>query len=71
MISYYQSIQAPGRSLTLSLLRGFVLPAALIYTLPAAFGTDVLWICHSAAEALTAAVCVILSRGTVLWLTSK
>lgn len=60
MISYFQSIQAPGRALLLSSLRGFFLPAVTIMILPAAAGLSLLWFCHSLSEMITLAVCLLL-----------
>lgn len=53
MISYWQSIQETKRALTISLLRSMILPPFLILVLPAMFGSEVIWGCHSLAEVLT------------------
>ena len=57
--SYYlQSVLQTGRSLVVSLMRGLVLSAALIYALPALFGFDAIWLCFSITELLTAILAV-------------
>jgi len=53
LISYYQSVQDTRKALLLSSLRGFVLPAVFILSLPLLAGPSWLWICHSAAEVCT------------------
>lgn len=53
---YFQSILKNGKSLTVSLLRGVVLCAALAFLLPALFGFDAIWWAMPATEALTLAV---------------
>ena len=58
MISYWQSTQRTSRALTASLSRSVIWPPALVMTLPALFGREALWLCHSLSEALTAA-CVV------------
>ncbi len=54
MISYWQSIQSTGRALAVSLSRSLIMPPLLTFTLPAVFGADALWLCHSLAECITA-----------------
>ncbi len=62
MISYFQSIQIPGRALLYSSLRGFLLPLVLILTLPDLLGASSLWFCHSLAEMITLVVCLLIQR---------
>ena len=54
MISFWQATQQTGRALVFSLLRSVVLPPALILVLPVLLGREAVWICQSAADALTA-----------------
>ncbi len=61
MISFFQATAATGRALLLSALRGCLLPGLLVFTLPAIFGPQSLWGCHSLAEALTLLVCILIS----------
>ena len=53
LISYFQSVQASGRALLLSSLRGLFLPALFACLLPFFVSPSRLWACHSAAEAVT------------------
>ena len=50
---YFQSVLKNGRSLLISLLRGFLLSAALVVILPAVFGFEAIWWAMPAAELLT------------------
>lgn len=54
MISFWQATQQTGRALAFSLARSVVLPPALILLLPALLDREALWICQSAADAVTA-----------------
>ena len=54
MISYWQSTKQTKQALVISLLRSMVLPPLLVTVLPLLFGGEVIWLCHSFAEALTA-----------------
>ena len=58
MISFWQATQETGRALTVSLLRSVILPPALLLVLPLLLGREALWVCQSAADAVTAAVIV-------------
>ena len=54
-ISFWQSTRATNKALAVSLARSIVWPLILMAALPALFGCEAIWFCHSAAEALTAA----------------
>jgi len=54
MISFWQATQETGRALAVSLLRSVILPPALLLILPPLLGREALWVCQSAADALTA-----------------
>ncbi|MDD3231426.1 MAG: MATE family efflux transporter [Oscillospiraceae bacterium] len=56
MISYWQSTQSTKRALVVSLSRSIVWPPILIVILPFVFGSEVIWLCHSLSEGLTACV---------------
>lgn len=53
MISFWQSTSEAGKALVISLLRSLILPPVFIILLPALFGRELVWLCLSAAEALT------------------
>ena len=55
MISFWQSTRATNKALAVSLARSIVWPLILMAALPALFGREAIWFCHSATEALTAA----------------
>ena len=59
MISFFQATRQTGRAMVLSLLRSVILPPALLLLLPALLGREGVWVCQSAADALTAlfAIC--------------
>ena len=59
---YFQSILKNGRSLLISLLRGFLLSAALVLLLPAAFGFDAIWWAMPVTELLTLIISLVLIR---------
>ena len=54
MISFLQATRQTGRAMVLSLLRSVILPPALLLLLPALLGREGVWVCQSAADALTA-----------------
>ena len=59
MITFWQATGKTARALAASLMRSAVFTPAFAAVLPAVFGAEALWICHSAAEAATAAaVCI-------------
>lgn len=62
MISFWQSTEAPGKALLISLLRSLILLPILMILFPFLFGKEVLWACLSAAEAVTAC-CVMFCSG--------
>lgn len=62
MISYWQSTLKTRSALAVSLCRSLVWPLALMAALPAMFGRESIWACHSASEALTAACAFALPR---------
>ena len=67
MISYWQSTQSTKKALLISLSRSLIFPPILIFILPAIWGGEIIWFCHSIGEGLTAcAAIVLLSRnGTI------
>ena len=60
MISFWQSTRSTNKALVVSLSRSIVWPLILMAALPALFGREAIWFCHSAAEALTAACAFVL-----------
>lgn len=54
LISYWQSTRQTGKALLVSLSRSVFWPVLLTLTLPALFGSEMLWACHSISETLTA-----------------
>ena len=60
LISYWQANERPGKALAISISRSIVWPPVLIVLLPIALGNEAIWLCHSVAEALTAATAVVL-----------
>lgn len=48
---YFQAVMQPGKSLTVSMLRGVVISGALLYILPALFGAEAIWWAAPIAEA--------------------
>ena len=62
MISYWQSMQKTKSALTVSLSRSIVWPAILTSLLPLAFGIEVIWLCHSLSEGITACTAFILLK---------
>lgn len=65
MISYWQSSQHTKKALAVSLARSILWPPVLIMVLPLLFGNEVIWLCHSLSETLTAcmAFCILLKTG--------
>lgn len=59
---YFQSVLKNGKSLLISLLRGFVLCVILLLLLPAVFGFDAIWWAIPATELITLAITVLLLR---------
>lgn len=60
MIAYWQANECTGKALAISLARSILYPPLLILILPLLFGSEMVWICHSAGEALTAVTAFIL-----------
>lgn len=60
MISYWQANERTGKALTVSLSRSLIWPPITIAILPWIFGSEAVWICHSASEALTAVTAAVL-----------
>lgn len=60
MISYWQSIQNAKSALAISLSRSILWPAILTSLLPLVFGNEVIWLCHSLSEGITACTAFIL-----------
>ena len=59
--SYYlQSVLKQTSSLVISLLRGMILPVALLFTLPLAFGSDAIWWSIPLAELITLGISIVL-----------
>ena len=54
MISFWQSTRKTKSALAVSLSRSIVWPTILTLLLPLIFGNEVIWLCHSLSEALTA-----------------
>lgn len=61
-ISYWQSIQQTKQALTVSLLRSMIFPPIFILLLALLFGSEIIWVCHSLAEMMTACAVLVLSR---------
>ncbi len=62
MISYWQSGGLTGKAMAVSLSRSVIWLPILIFVLPAVFGREALWLCHSLGEALTACTAFALLR---------
>ena len=60
MISYWQSTRQTGKALIVSLSRSLIWPPVLTLVLPAMFGSEALWLCHSISEAISAATAFII-----------
>ena len=65
MISFLQATRQTGKAMVLSLLRSVILPPALLLLLPVFLGREAVWVCQSAADALTAlfAICFLAFPG--------
>ena len=62
MISYWQSIEATGKSMLVALLRSALLPPLFVIALPLMLGGEWFWFGHSLAEVFTAAAVLVLWR---------
>lgn len=63
MISFWQSTLRGQNALAISLSRSLILPPLLMLLLPALFGRESIWLCHSLSECLTAlAACFLLRK---------
>lgn len=64
MISFWQSTGKTGCGLTAALSRSLVCTPLLTLLLPAAFGSEAIWFCHSISETLTAGLvlCLLLAQ---------
>jgi putative MATE family efflux protein len=62
MISYWQSTGSTGRALIVSLSRSVVWLPVLTAVLPALFGRNTIWGCHSLTETITALTALILVK---------
>ena len=60
MISFWQSTQKTKSALAVSLSRSIVWPTILTTLLPLIFGNEVIWLCHSLSEAITACTAFVL-----------
>ena len=60
MISFWQSTQKTKSALAFSLSRSIVWPTILTILLPLIFGNEVIWLCHSLSEAITACTAFVL-----------
>lgn len=60
--TYFQSIVRPAQSFAVTVLRGVVLPLALVLALPAVFGAGAIWFTVPATELLTLALGLALLR---------
>lgn len=60
IISFWQSTGCTKKALAISLSRSLIWPPVLIAVLPALFGREAIWFCHSASEALTACMAALL-----------
>ena len=62
MVAFWQSSDHTRKALAVSLLRSLVFPPLLIAVLPVFLGGEVIWLCHSLGEALTAAAAFLMLR---------
>ncbi len=60
MISYWQSMNRTRSALLISLMRSVIVLPVLMLALPAFWGSDIIWLCHSIAEAVSAAAALLL-----------
>ena len=63
LISYWQAIAKVRNAMIVSVARAIVFPLCFICLLPVVFGTEAVWVAHSAAEVAAALLCVILIKG--------
>lgn len=54
MISFWQSTKNTKRALVISLMRSMIAPPLFIIILPFIFSSEVIWVCHSLSETITA-----------------
>ncbi len=54
VIAYWQAVQQTGWALAAAVLRSVVLPPLLLLVLPTLLEREIIWVCQSAADALTA-----------------
>lgn len=59
---YFQAIMQPKASMAVSVLRGMVVSGLLIYTLPALFGAEALWLAMPVTEAVIEVMVTVLMR---------
>ena len=64
MISFWQSTRSTRKAMLVSLGRSLIFPPLFILLLPPLFGAEVIWLCHSVSEAVTACLAVILLFGS-------
>ncbi len=62
---YFQAIEMPKVAITISLLRGFLLVAILVYILPIIFGVNGIWLSVPATEFITLAFAIFISKKTL------
>ena len=60
MISYWQSTSCTAKALTVSLSRSVICLPIFVFILPHIFGGNIIWVCHSLSEAMTACAAFIL-----------
>lgn len=60
MISFWQSTRNIAKALAVSLGRSVICLPILVLILPHIFGGDIIWLCHSLSEALTACIAFVL-----------
>ena len=60
MISYWQSLQHTKQALLVSLSRSILWPVVLTILLPLIFGSEVIWLCLSMSEGITACTAFVL-----------
>lgn len=62
MISFWQSTRYTARALTVSLSRSVICLPLLVLLLPPVFGSDMIWLCHSLSETLTACIAFLAAK---------
>lgn len=60
MISFWQSTRCTAKALTISLSRSVICLPILVLILPHILGENIIWLCHSLSEALTACTAFVL-----------